>query len=38
MEHNANNGEEGVSNLLYVKTEDDILSDKSTVEHQNIEH
>ena len=30
--------EEGVAGLLYVKIEDDILRDNSTVEYQIIEH
>ena len=38
MEHNAEKGEQGVVNLLGVKIEDDISSDKITVKSQNIEH
>ena len=36
LEHDTDKVE-GVSNLLYVKIEDDILSDNSMVESQNIE-
>ena len=38
MEHNLDEGEEDVANLLDVKTEDSILSDDRMAEYENIEH
>ena len=38
LEHNADEGEEGVADLLDVQTEDDISSDNSTGKSQNIDH
>ena len=36
LEHEADKGEEGVVNLLYVKTEYEISSEKRTVKYHNI--